>query len=92
MNEFLSHFGELVSDPAHLAFEVFTTLVIEGLLLGLLWPLVKRHFHRDIRQEHQRIEAEHGLVHPYVQREGYIEQRYLDPHEVLPYDYEKSGI
>lgn len=63
MNEFLNHLAELTTDPAHLAFEVLTTAVIEGLILSLFWPLIKRHIHRDIATEHQTIDAEHGIEH-----------------------------
>lgn len=55
----MAHFLELVTDPAHLAFEVFTTLVLEILILGLLWPVIARR----IRREHRTIDAEHGVDH-----------------------------
>ncbi len=89
MDHFIEEFAHLASDPAHLAFEVATTIVIEGILLGLLWPLVKRHIHRDIAHEHAKIEDEHGLEHP----EEMVSSN--DPHPSvfpLPYDHEKSGI
>lgn len=59
MTEFLTHFLELATDPAHLAFEVATTFVLEILILGLLWPLIARR----IRREHKTIDAEHGVNH-----------------------------
>ena len=59
MNEFLNHFMELVSDPAHLAFEVFTTIVMEVVILGFLWPVIL-HF---IKREHRKIDTEHGFTH-----------------------------
>lgn len=76
MNEFLSHFMELVSDPAHLAFEVFTTLVMEVAILGFLWPLIRR----SIRREHHRIDAEHGFTHDLA-----------DPDEPIPYTLTERG-
>lgn len=37
MNEFFKMLG----DPAHWAFEIFVTLVVDGLLVGIFWPLVR---------------------------------------------------
>lgn len=37
MNEFLKMLG----DPAHWAFEGTVTLVIDGLLVGIFWPLIR---------------------------------------------------
>jgi hypothetical protein len=59
MTEFYDHFMELVTDPAHLAFEVFTTFVLEIVILGLLLPLIARR----IRREHRKIDVEHGVDH-----------------------------
>jgi len=42
----------LVSDPAHLFFEVFSTLVIDILFLGVCWPFVKRLVRRHDRKVH----------------------------------------
>lgn len=38
INEYLS----LLTDPAHIAFELTLTAIIDGLLLGIAWPLAKR--------------------------------------------------
>ena len=52
---------ELVTDPAHLAYEVLTTALIEGLILGLLWPLIKRRIRREVEAEHTVLDIEHGV-------------------------------
>jgi hypothetical protein len=63
MNEFLHHYAEIMSDPAHFFAEISNTIIIDVLFLGLVWPLVKRVVDRRIRHEHLRIDAEHGVDH-----------------------------
>lgn len=58
MIEFLHHYGEIVSDPAHVAAELTFIVVIDGLILGLLAPLARRL----VRREHNRLDREHGVV------------------------------
>lgn len=48
----IDEFIHLISDPAHLAFEVATTIIIEGLFLTLLWPFVKRAIVKHDREKH----------------------------------------
>ncbi len=60
MTEFLGHYLEILSDPAHLAVEVTIMLVVDVLFLGLIWPLIRKAIHR----EHRLIDAEHGVTHP----------------------------
>ena len=49
----LETFGELLRDPAHWQFELLVgaieMLVVDVLLGAILWPVVRRHIHRDIR-------------------------------------------
>lgn len=33
---------QLMKDPAHWAFEITTMLLIDGVLAGLAWPMIKR--------------------------------------------------
>jgi hypothetical protein len=77
MSEFYDHFMELVTDPAHLAFEVFTTFILEIVILGLLLPLIARR----IRREHRQIDIEHGVNHD----DWFFADLNLDPD--LPIDY-----
>lgn len=45
-------FFDLLRDPNHLLFEFVTgmtqTILFDGLLLAVIWPFIRRHFHRDI--------------------------------------------
>ena len=63
MDEFLHHYVEILSDPAHLAVELTLMLLVDVILLGIVWPFVRRHIHRDIRAEHRQIDREHGVDH-----------------------------
>lgn len=36
-------FWTLLRDVAHWEFEIFLILLIDGLLMGLLWPLIRKH-------------------------------------------------
>lgn len=66
-DEFLHHYWEILSDPAHLAVEITLMLVVDILFLGLVWPLLSRwvrnHIHRDLEREHQVLDVEHGITH-----------------------------
>jgi hypothetical protein len=48
----IEEFAHLMSDPAHLAFEVATTLIIEGIGFGLAWPFIKRKVRKHDREAH----------------------------------------
>ena len=59
----------LLSDPAHLAVELTLMLLVDGLVLGLVLPFVKRRLARELITEHRIIDAEHGIpVHPIRER------------------------
>lgn len=51
MNEFLHHYTEIMTDPAHLAAEVSLMLVVDVLFLGMIWPLVRRTVDRRVRAD-----------------------------------------
>jgi hypothetical protein len=63
VSEFLSHYAEILTDPAHLAVEITLMLLVDGIFLGLLWPLMRRALESRIRREHLAIDAEHGIEH-----------------------------
>lgn len=63
MGEFLHHFVEIITDPAHTAVE-FCFVLFDYVIIRTVEQRLKRHFHKDLRAEHQRIEDEHGLEHP----------------------------
>lgn len=59
MTEFLHHYAELMSDPAHTAVE-FTFVLLDVLIIDA----VRRRWRKHLDREHQIIDAEHGVVHP----------------------------
>jgi hypothetical protein len=44
-------FSSLLRNKAHWEFEIFLMVVFDGLLLGLLWPFVKRHWDHHIARD-----------------------------------------
>lgn len=59
----MEHFLELLSDPAHLAFELFFSLVFDLLILGIIMPFVVKYVKTKVLSEHRKIDAEHGVKH-----------------------------
>jgi hypothetical protein len=55
----LHEYMEIMADPAHGLAECTFTLVVDGILLGLVWPAVRK----AIRREHKLIDAEYGVEH-----------------------------
>jgi hypothetical protein len=47
-----AEYRELITDPAHLLLEATLILVIDGLLLGLALPFIKRAVKRHDRVAH----------------------------------------
>lgn len=82
LSDFMEHYWEILSDPAHLAVEVTLMLVVDVIFLGLVWPLMSRwvrnHIHRDLEREHLALDAEHGVSH-----EVALEPERLGPHDVI---------
>ncbi len=77
MDDFLHHYYEILSDPAHLAVEVTLMLVVDGLVLGLLWPLFRRLIDHRLDRHHAQVDAEHGITH-------HGDHIHLDPVVVTP--------
>ncbi len=65
MSEFLRHYAEIMTDPAHFLAELSFTVLVDVLGLGVLGALLKRW----VRREHRAIDAEHGVTHPEPARE-----------------------
>ena len=57
-------FWTLLQDPGHWEFEIFLMLVFDGLLAGLLWPIVRKHWAHHIARDR----AEAAVVHPRITR------------------------
>lgn len=63
MGEFLHHYTELMSDPAHMAMELTFILIVDVLFLGLLWPLFRKAVNKRVEREHVILDEEHGVQH-----------------------------
>jgi len=61
-------FWTLLRDPAHWEFEIFLMLVFDGLLAGLLWPIVRKHWAHHIARDRAEVTA----VHPRITRSAPI--------------------
>jgi hypothetical protein len=47
-------FGSLLRDRAHWEFEIFLQVVFDGLIVGLLWPVLYKHWrHHIVRDERE---------------------------------------
>lgn len=105
MDHFLHEYASILADPAHTAVEATFTIVVDILFLGIVWPFIRRHFHRDLLEQHQVIDREHGMVsHAMLDNVDDIDLDDLFPPERLfltnqevddidrPYDYERQGL
>ena len=48
----LDEYLHIVSDPAHMAAEITFMLLVDVLLLGLVWPFIKRAIRKHDRENH----------------------------------------
>jgi hypothetical protein len=62
MNQILSHYVEIITDPAHSLVE-FTFVLLDVLVIDAVRRRLKRHFHNDLDDEHRRLDDEHGVTH-----------------------------
>jgi hypothetical protein len=60
---FLHEYWSILTDPAHVSVEFTLTLLFDGLLLGVLWPLIRGYFNRVLERQHAALDEEHGIVH-----------------------------
>ena len=44
-------FWSLLRDPAHWGVELVQTIVFDGIVGGLLWPLVRKHWRHHIERD-----------------------------------------
>lgn len=56
MNNTWKDFLEILTDPAHWMFEIFLMILFDGLILGLLYPLIKK---RIVSAAHREVDAAH---------------------------------
>ncbi len=97
METFLDEFFHLATDPAHLLLE-FCFVLLDVLVIQAVASRIKKHFHKDIADEHTKIEREHGLEHPIARtiREQVERERHDEWERQQaasgPYDHKRSGI
>lgn len=60
---FLAEYWEILSNPAHMAVEITLMFLIDVILLGLLWPLVRAFIDAKLRRQHEEFDREHGIHH-----------------------------
>lgn len=71
------HFFDLIRDPHHWGLELTIVLLVDGLLLGLCYPFVKRHIHKDVDMAEQH---DHELIETLTQRVEFLEERLDQTH------------
>jgi hypothetical protein len=60
---FLHEYWSILTDPAHVSVEITLTILLDGLLLGVLWPLIRRYLQYLLERQHATLDEEHGIVH-----------------------------
>jgi hypothetical protein len=58
-----AEYVSLMTDPAHVAVEFTFLVVVDGILVGLLWPLIKAFVDVKLRKQHEQFDREHGIHH-----------------------------
>ena len=71
MGIFWEHFTEIITDPAHTAVE-FCFVLLDYLVIQVVGHRIKKHFQRDLKREHLRLDAEHGHTHSRVTQAQFI--------------------
>lgn len=44
-------FSSLLRDSAHWQFEIFVNIVFDGVVMGLVWPFLRRHWGHHIDRD-----------------------------------------
>jgi hypothetical protein len=76
---FLADYWEILSNPAHMAVEITLMFLIDIILLGLLWPLVRRFIDAKLHRQHEEFDREHGIHH-------HGDHVHIDPEVMHPQD------
>ena len=76
---YLGEYWSILTDPAHVAVELTLMLLLDGLLLGLLWPLIRRFIDEKLRRQHEVFDEEHGIHH-------HGDHVHIDPDILHPHD------
>ncbi|MCL2542727.1 MAG: hypothetical protein FWE71_09765 [Nocardioidaceae bacterium] len=62
-DNFFQAYWHILSDPAHCAVEVTLTILLDVVMLGMLWPLVKGYVNSRLQRQHAELDKEHGISH-----------------------------
>jgi hypothetical protein len=62
-DNFFQGYWHILTDPAHIAVEITLMIVLDGILLGLLWPMIKTYVNARLQRQHAELDAEHGIHH-----------------------------
>jgi len=76
---FFAEYVSILTDPAHVAVELTFLVVIDGLLVGLLWPLIQRFVDAKLRKQHEEFDRDHGIHH-------HGDHVHIDPEILHPQD------
>lgn len=76
---FFAEYVSILTDPAHVAVELTFLVVIDGILVGLLWPLMQRFIDLRLHKQHEEFDREHGIHH-----DG--DHVHIDPEVMHPLD------
>jgi hypothetical protein len=76
---FFADYWSILTDPAHMAVEFTFMTVIDGLLVGLLWPFIRRFIDAKLRTQHEVFDKEHGIHH-------HGDHVHIDPEIMHPQD------
>ena len=79
-DNFFQAYWHIFTDPAHFAVEVTLTLLLDVLLIGFLYPLVKSYVNDRLQRQHAELDAEHGIHH-------HADHVHVEPNaKVIPHD------
>jgi len=76
---FLAEYVSILTDPAHVAVELTFLVIIDGILVGLLWPLIQRFVDAKLHKQHEEFDREHGIHH-------HGDHVHIDPEIMHPVD------
>ena len=64
-------FWDLARDAAHWEFEIFLMIVFDGLLLGIFYPWLRKHWKHHIAHD-QRDQIYNWSMNPITQAAGHV--------------------
>ena len=62
-DNFFQAYWHILSDPAHVAVEITLTILLDVVLLGMFWPMLKTYVNSRLQRQHEQLDAEHGITH-----------------------------